>query len=115
MGYEPVYDYAKDQLGVQAGFAGAQLVEGNWYCPSMPQTLKDATKDLIAEKIDKQTWIDRIRARAAYLFMPKQRPDAEGHRRVMCPAEAGRTQCPLKKHTLGRGIHLPLVLAAARG
>ncbi|EHN72304.1 hypothetical protein SMCF_8244 [Streptomyces coelicoflavus ZG0656] len=109
MGYEPVYDYAKDQLGVQAGFAGAQLVEGTWYCPSMPQTLKDATKDLIAEKIDKQTWIDRIRARTAYLFMPKQRPDAEGHRRVMCPAEAKRTQCPLKKHTLGRGIHLPLI------
>ncbi|MDL5202665.1 hypothetical protein [Streptomyces sp. ALI-76-A] len=27
----------------------------------MPQTLKDATKDLIAEKIDKQTWIDRTR------------------------------------------------------
>ncbi|MEU0677916.1 hypothetical protein ABZ330_34555 [Streptomyces sp. NPDC006172] len=109
MGYEPVYDYAKDQLGVQAGFAGAELVEGNWYCPSMPQTLKEATKDLMNEKIDKQTWINRIRARAAYLFMPKQRPDAEGHRRVMCPAEANRTQCPLKAYTLGRGIHLPLV------
>ncbi|MFJ6130418.1 hypothetical protein ACIQKE_35630 [Streptomyces griseoviridis] len=109
MGYEPVYDYARDQLGVQAGFAGAQLVEGNWYCPSMPQDLKDATKDLIAKKIDKQTWIDRVRARAAYLFMPKQRPDAEGHRRVMCPAEANRTQCPLKTYTLGRGVHLPLV------
>ncbi|WP_030665764.1 hypothetical protein [Streptomyces cellulosae] len=75
----------------------------------MRQTLKVAPKDLIAEKIDKQTWVDGIRARAAYLFMPKQRPDAEGHRRVMCPAEADRTQCPLKKHTLGRGIHLPLV------
>ncbi|WNZ10177.1 hypothetical protein [Streptomyces sp. 11x1] len=109
MGYEPVYDYAKDQLGVQAGFAGAELVEGNWYCPSMPQELKEATKDLINEKIDKQTWINRIRARAAYLFMAKQRPDAEGHRRVMCPAEASRTQCPLKAYTLGRGIHLPLV------
>ncbi|GGM00076.1 hypothetical protein GCM10010129_49570 [Streptomyces fumigatiscleroticus] len=109
MGYEPVYDYAKDQLGVQAGFAGAELVEGNWYCPSMPEELKEATKDLINEKIDKQTWINRIRARAAYLFMPKQRPDAEGHRRVMCPAEANRTQCPLKAYTLGRGIHLPLV------
>ncbi|MET8827675.1 hypothetical protein ABZX40_17210 [Streptomyces sp. NPDC004610] len=108
MGHEPVYDYAKDQLGVQAGFAGAQLVEGNWYCPSMPDELKDATKDLIAEKIDKQTWINRIRARVAYLFMPKQRPDAEGHRRVVCSAQAGRAQCPLK-HTLGRGIHLPLI------
>ncbi|MFF9406003.1 hypothetical protein ACF1B0_10775 [Streptomyces anandii] len=109
MGYEPVYDYAKDQLGVQAGFAGAELVEGNWYCPSMPHELKEATKDLINEKIDKQTWINRIRARAAYVFMPKQRPDAEGHRRLMCPAEANRTQCPLKAYTLGRGIQLPLV------
>ncbi|MFF4951274.1 hypothetical protein [Streptomyces chattanoogensis] len=107
MGYEPVYDYSQDQLGVQAGFAGAELVEGNWYCPAMPQELKDTTKDLIAEKIDKQTWIERIRARAAYLFMPKQRPDAEGHRRMMCLAEAGRTQCPLKKYILGRGIRLP--------
>ncbi|MEU3280283.1 hypothetical protein [Streptomyces antibioticus] len=109
MGYEPVYDYAKDQLGVQAGFAGAELVEGNWYCPSMPHELKEATKDLVNERIDKQTWINRIRARAAYVFMPKQRPDAEGHRRLMCPAEANRTQCPLKAYTLGRGIQLPLV------
>lgn len=41
--------------------------------------------------------------------MPKQRPDAEGHRRMMCPAEADRVQCPLKTYTLGRGIHLPLI------
>ncbi|MFI6277527.1 hypothetical protein [Streptomyces sp. NPDC050988] len=75
----------------------------------MPQSLTDATKDLIAERIDKPTWIDRIRARTAYLFMPKQRPDAEGHRRMMCPAEANGTQCPLKAYTLGRGIHLPLI------
>ncbi|MDQ1014502.1 hypothetical protein QFZ43_001051 [Streptomyces afghaniensis] len=88
---------------------------GNWYCPSMPQPLKDATKDLLAKKIDKHTWIDRIRARANYVFMPKQRPDADGHRRVMCPAEANRAQCSLKPRTLGRGIHLPLVDPAPSG
>ncbi|MEV0925553.1 hypothetical protein AB0I99_10560 [Streptomyces spongiicola] len=109
LGYQPVYDYAKDQLGVQAQFAGAELIEGNWYCPSMPQPLKDATKDLVGKKIDKQTWINRIRQRTAYLFMPKQRTDAEGHRRMMCPAEANRGQCSLKPYTLGRGIHLPLI------
>ncbi|MFF6790592.1 hypothetical protein ACFY9C_16145 [Streptomyces filamentosus] len=109
MGYQPVYDYAKDQLGVQTQFAGAELIEGNWYCPSMPQPLKDATKDLVSKKIDKQTWINRIQQRTTYLFMPKQRTDAEGHRRMMCPAEANRVQCSLKPYTLGRGIHLPLI------
>ncbi|MFJ5305191.1 hypothetical protein [Streptomyces sp. NPDC088350] len=109
MGYQPVYDYALDQLGVKDHFAGAELIEGNWYCPSMPQPLKDATKDLAAGRIDKQTWIDRIRERTTYLFMAKERTDAEGHRRLMCPAEARRTQCTLKPYTLGRGIHLPLI------
>lgn len=31
------------------------------------------------------------------------------HRRVGCPAGAGHTQYPLKKHALSRGIHLPLI------
>lgn len=110
MGYQPVYDYGKDQLGSNGDIGGAQLVEGNWYCPSMPAELVTATHDLVvAETIDQQTWINRIRARTPYLLMPKQNADAEGHRRMMCPAEANRTQCPLKPHTLGRGIHLPLV------
>ncbi|MFE2282597.1 hypothetical protein ACFXDJ_00150 [Streptomyces sp. NPDC059443] len=110
MGYQPVYDYGKDQLGKNGDIGGAQLVEGNWYCPSMPAELVTATYDLVVtETIDQQTWIKRIRARTAYLLMPKQAVDAEGHRRMMCPAEANRTQCPLKPHTLGRGIHLPLV------
>ncbi|MFK0023482.1 hypothetical protein [Streptomyces sp. NPDC090798] len=34
--YKPVYDYRADQLGKQAETAGAILVEGRWYCPSMP-------------------------------------------------------------------------------
>lgn len=109
MGYQPVYDYAKDQLGSKAEFGGAQLVEGNWYCPSMPEPLVEATADLIAKRIDKETWIARIRARTTYLLMPKESPDAEGHRRMMCPAQAKRTQCILKPHTMGRGIELPLV------
>ncbi|MCX4675838.1 hypothetical protein OG413_11060 [Streptomyces sp. NBC_01433] len=74
----------------------------------MPQPLKDAAKDLVAKKIDKQTRINRIQQRTTCLFMPKQRADAEGHRRMMCPAEANRGQCSLKPHTLGRGIHGPL-------
>ncbi|MFF4356720.1 hypothetical protein [Streptomyces sp. NPDC001604] len=109
MGFKPVYDYAKDQLGSKDEYEGAQLVEGNWYCPSMPEHLVNATADLIAERIDKQMWIERTRQRTQYLFLPKQAADAEGHRRMMCPAQAGRVQCPLKPHTLGKGVHLTLV------
>lgn len=33
LGYWLVFDYRQDQLGLQAGTAGAQLIEGTWYCP----------------------------------------------------------------------------------
>ncbi|MDX2728023.1 hypothetical protein [Streptomyces sp. PA03-2a] len=48
LGCQPVYDYRVDQLGNQGGTQGAILVEGTWYCPSMPQSLIDATSDLHA-------------------------------------------------------------------
>ncbi|MEV7346930.1 hypothetical protein [Streptomyces sp. NPDC093544] len=109
MGYKPVYDYREDQLGKQAGTEGAILVEGRWYCPSMPEPLITATIDLYAERIDRETWVRLIAARRGYRLMPKQNADAGGYQRMMCPAEAGKAQCSIKPDTLGRGIHLPLV------
>ena len=109
MGYKPVYDYRGDQLGNQGGTEGAILVEGRWYCPSMPEPLINATIDLYAERIDRETWVRLIAARRGYRLMPKQNTDADGYQRMMCPAEAGKAQCLIKPHTLGRGIHLPLV------
>ncbi|MFJ8550873.1 hypothetical protein [Streptomyces sp. NPDC093676] len=109
LGYKPVYDYRSDQLGKQAQTHGAILVEGRWYCPSMPEPLINATIDLGQERIDRETWIKRIAARRSYRIMPKENPDSDGYQRMMCPAEAGKAQCPIKPHTVGRGIHLPLV------
>ncbi|MFE1287801.1 hypothetical protein [Streptomyces sp. NPDC058751] len=109
MGYKPIYDYRVNQLGKQASADGAILVEGRWYCPSMPEPLITATIDLYTERIDQETWIRLIAARRGYRVMPKENADADGHQRMMCPAEAGKAQCPIKPHTLGRGIHLPLV------
>ncbi|WP_406731496.1 hypothetical protein [Streptomyces sp. NBC_01794] len=109
LGYKPVYDYRINQLGKQAETQGAILVEGTWYCPSMPEPLIDATKDLCAERIDRETWIRLIAARKSYRLMPKENEDPEGHQRMMCPAAAGKVQCPIKSRSMGRGIHLPLV------
>jgi hypothetical protein len=108
LGYRPVFDYRIDQLGIQAGRSGALLVEGTWYCPALPAPLIDATRDLHAERLDQASWTHRIDARRPYRLMPKARPDAEGHQRMMCPASAGKLQCPLKKHSLGTDPRLPL-------
>ena len=112
LGYQPVFDYRGDQLGIQANYHGALQVEGAWYCPSTPHPLIDATADLLAERIDKATWTARIAARAPYRLYPKQARDHEGHQRMSCPASAGKLICPLKPDSMPTGpVHrrLPLV------
>ncbi|MFF2353818.1 hypothetical protein ACFVVL_29050 [Kitasatospora sp. NPDC058115] len=108
LGYRLVFDYRQDQLGVQAGTAGALQVEGQWYCPAIPQPLITATADLHNSHIDQSTWAARIAARVPFQLVPKQHPDAEGHQRMSCPASAGRLQCPLKKTSMGRDPRLPV-------
>ncbi|WP_329229266.1 hypothetical protein [Streptomyces canus] len=77
----------------------------------MPEPLVNATIDLHAERIDRETWVRLIAARRGYRLMPKQNADADGYQRMMCPAEAGKAQCPIKPRTMGRGIHLPSPLS----
>lgn len=108
LGNRLVFDYRQDQLGLQAGTAGAQLIEGTRYCPALPSALVTATSDLHKEVIDQETWVRRIAARVPFRLVPKQHPDHEGHQRMPCPAAAGRVQCPLKASSLGRDPRLPL-------
>ncbi|MFF7590320.1 hypothetical protein ACFZCK_22785 [Kitasatospora purpeofusca] len=39
LGYRPIWDYRRDQLGIQGSHAGALLVDGTWYCPNIPAPL----------------------------------------------------------------------------
>lgn len=99
LGYQLIGDYRDDQLGIQAEYAGAILVEGTWYCPSMPQTLIDATKDHRAERIDDPTYYQRIQQRSQYAFRPKHKPGPDGNTAYMCPARGpGATaDCPTQQ------------------
>ena len=63
LGYGMVFDYRIDQLGKVAEAEGAIQVEGNWYCPSMPEALIAATHDYRAGTIDEATY-RRVRASA---------------------------------------------------
>jgi len=98
LGYQTVFDYRDDQLGIQTNFAGAIQVEGNWFCPSTPQPLIDATKDVRSKTIDQDTYAKRIEQRTKYAFRPKAKPTTSGHVAMRCPAAgpSATVTCPLK-------------------
>ena len=86
LGYRLVGDYRDDQLGIQGQFAGAILVEGTWFCPSMPQSLIEATIDYRAGRIDEETYRTRIEQRQRYAFRAKHKPTPDDNTAFMCPA-----------------------------
>ena len=99
LGYRLVLDYKSDQLGVQAEYRGMLQIEGEWYCPSIPEALKSATIDYVVNKsIDEATYLARLRERWHYRVLLKAGPDADGHVRMRCPATnpAPAVRCELK-------------------
>ena len=104
LGYRPVMDYRIDQLGIQANTGGAILVEGSWYCPALPEPLITATTGLRDHAITRDLYTQQITARACYQLKRKDGPDADGYRRLSCPAAGHRPQliCPLRGQTSPR-------------
>jgi hypothetical protein len=98
LGFTPSTDYRDDRLGVQGGKAGAEFIEGKAYCPSMPRSLTDASKERRNGTIDEKTYQSRLQARRAFALRPKGKPDSHGRVRMMCPAAGtGPTvTCPLR-------------------
>ncbi len=103
-GYIPVFDYDRTatDLGIQASNGGAILVDGTWYCPSMPEALRDASiHHLVAPRtspdwIDETTYEQRLEQRARYALHTKERADHEGYVRRQCPAvgHSATVTCP---------------------
>jgi len=104
LGYRPILDYRIDQLGVQNSHGGGLMIEGAWYCPAIPDALQNATIEFRARRIDETTWRERIEARRPFLMRRKERPDAEGHVRRLCPASdpAYTGRCELKPRSIER-------------
>jgi hypothetical protein len=86
LGYDLVLDYRVDQLGVQDSFGGALFIEGWWYSPSIPESLINATRNFRAATINEATYQTLIEARRDYRLRLKEKPDREGHMRLMCAA-----------------------------
>src|SRR5665213_2378713 len=103
LGYQPVFDYKIDQLGIQGSYAGMLQIEGAWYCPPIPKVLIEATIDYRSGTIDETTYKARLDERWKFLVLPKSGPDAEGHIRLRCPASnpAPVARCDLKPASVG--------------
>ena len=70
----------------RAADAGMMHVDGTWYCPGMPETLINATKQFRKGVIDEVTHRARIEERRRYQIRTKGVPDAAAHVRMRCPA-----------------------------
>lgn len=89
----PVTDYKDEQLGIKAHHGGAIQVEGQWYCPDMPQTLVDASLEFRANPIGVGAYLLRIEARRRFQAIRKSRPDKDGTSRWEHPHGPGDPVC----------------------
>lgn len=98
LGMGIVTDYKKEQLSVVDGYAGADLIEGHFYCPAMPKPLQDVTANMREHTVDPELFVRRIDARHPYLLRRKAKPDKDGYTPMMCPAAGpnATVTCPLK-------------------
>lgn len=116
MGFTPIFDYRKDNLGIQGSRQGFILVEGSWYSPSIPQKLIEATFDYRERRksdprrIDEQTYKKtHSPMREPYRAITKEHPNEQGVWRAQCPAVGGsaRVICSLREpHIKTEGRHL---------
>ena len=60
LGYQLCGDYRDAQLGLQGSHNCANLVEGNWYSPSMPGPRIEATRHTEAQGIGTPAHVDKI-------------------------------------------------------
>jgi len=98
MGWQVLTDYRKDQLGIQPGHGGSILVEGNHMCPGTPAHLLTTAEDASKKLITEETFLKRIEERRSFQLRNKEKPDANGHVKKMCPAHGpqAKIECPLR-------------------
>jgi hypothetical protein len=99
-------DYKETELGRQANSAGAVMVDGTFYCPSLPEDLVSASADLRKGTIDAATHASRIEARKSWRLVRKEGPDADGYERFACPGqgEYPHLNCPLRPASANRAL-----------
>lgn len=106
MGYDHVFDMKEQYWGETYQIGGAIMLEGNAYSPAILRhdKLITATKDRYRkknhkDKIDEETYQQRLKQRAQYLVQFRTAQDENGARQGLCPASGPRPtlHCPLRQ------------------
>jgi hypothetical protein len=98
-GRKIVMTYGDSQLGKQGAHqSGAHLIEGWYFCPAMPEDLVNATKDLRANTITRDTYKQKILDRQNYRLRRAEKANERGLERFRCPAagDSPIAVCPFK-------------------
>jgi hypothetical protein len=101
LGIQLIVDLHPNDRGPKGTHHGATLANGNLYCPATPTALLLLTP-LPPGASDQQT--AEHDQKCAELHHHKLAPitshDADGYRRVACPATTGKLRCPLRPQSL---------------
>jgi hypothetical protein len=110
-GAQLVQDLHPLDRGPRGTHHGAIIANGNLYCPATPRPLldlgplaRDATPEQAAAH-DQQT-----AETARYKLGKITSEDADGYRRVMCPAVMGKIRCPLRPKSMTLDRSRPEIL-----
>lgn len=99
-GFTPSTDYKVDRVGVKGGAHGALYADGDVYCPSTPESLLEASKDVQTGVIDIPTYRARVESRKAFQLGVKEKQKRPGGTVLLrCPAlgPAPTVICPLRE------------------
>lgn len=98
-GIPVVKDYKRNQVGITNGFGGAHFVDGDWYCPSTPKELLEATIRFNNKLITEEEWQRDIDQRQAYKLHVKEVMPNGKTVKYQCPAlgASATVNCPLRE------------------
>ncbi|CAB0746772.1 hypothetical protein FRC0135_00970 [Corynebacterium diphtheriae] len=90
-GYKVMGDLVKGQMGLQATYHGAQLIDGSWYFPALPARWRDASAIFAVGEMDRDELYDIINRRQAFALQFKK-PHEDGSIDFYSPARGKRAK-----------------------
>jgi hypothetical protein len=110
-GAQLVQDLHPSDRGPQGTHQGAIIANGNLYCPQTPKPLLELVPlPPAAKPADVAAHDQKTAELARYKLGLHAGEDADGYRRHICPAAAGKIRCPLRPGSLKLGRDRPEIL-----